>query len=231
MPAPRSRDRGRRRVTRCRKCGLRPARPRAGRHGPHPVLCESCELPSNRRQRLGLVAPRRRRPRPVETDPPLTAAQRDYLAAFDRFLRGEPGAGADKARALTAVLDEAQLPRDARERRRRFHRESGAWGRSLQRGPTVTRAQSAFLSPAGAKTAERGYGSRHQRLRRRWAPRVARGEVACARCGQPITPGEPWDLGHDDHDRTRYTGPEHRRCNRATAARRRPARRPRSRRW
>lgn len=76
-----------------------------------------------------------------------------------------------------------------------------------------------------AKTVARGYGPRHKALRRRWAAEVARGEVDCARCGQPIWPEEPWDLGHDDHDRTRYAGPEHRACNRATAARR--LRRPR----
>jgi hypothetical protein len=40
--------------------------------------------------------------------------------------------------------------------------------------------------------------------------------VDCARCGERIEPGEPWDLGHDDVDRSRYTGPEHRRCNRST---------------
>jgi hypothetical protein len=74
--------------------------------------------------------------------------------------------------------------------------------------------------PPQAKTSARGYGRRHQALRKRLAPRVASGVVLCARCGKPILPGEPWDLGHDDHDRTRYNGPEHRRCNRARVKRR-----------
>jgi hypothetical protein len=69
------------------------------------------------------------------------------------------------------------------------------------------------------KTAARGYGSAHQTLRAGWTQRVAAGGVRCARCGLPIAPGEPWDLGHDDYDRRIWTGPEHRRCNRATSGR------------
>jgi hypothetical protein len=80
------------------------------------------------------------------------------------------------------------------------------------------------------KTSERGYGWRHQQLRRRvereiaaeWAAGRA---VPCARgsackLGGWIRPGEPWDLGHNDRDRSRYNGAEHRVCNRATAGRR-----------
>lgn len=60
----------------------------------------------------------------------------------------------------------------------------------------------------------RGYGWVHQQVRARLAPIVATGTARCARCGEFIGPAERWDLGHDDDDRTRYSGPEHRRCNR-----------------
>jgi hypothetical protein len=39
--------------------------------------------------------------------------------------------------------------------------------------------------------------------------------AVCARCGLPIVPGTPWDLGHvDGSGKTMYQGPEHRKCNR-----------------
>jgi hypothetical protein len=64
--------------------------------------------------------------------------------------------------------------------------------------------------------------------RRRIAPLVRAGLAVCWRCGLPIRPGQAWDLGHDDRDRSKYAGPEHRHSrhcpeggNRATAGRRR----------
>lgn len=72
----------------------------------------------------------------------------------------------------------------------------------------------------GPSAAEAGYGREHQRLRRRLKVVMDATGAACVRCGQWIAPGEPWDLGHDDFDRSVYRGPEHRRCNRATAGRR-----------
>lgn len=73
-------------------------------------------------------------------------------------------------------------------------------------------------------TTERGLGHAHQQLRARWTPLVEGGLVGCARCERLIETGEAWDLGHDDFDRSVYTGPEHRSCNRRTAAHSRDAR-------
>jgi hypothetical protein len=56
---------------------------------------------------------------------------------------------------------------------------------------------------------ERGYGVGHYGRRRMLKPFVESGAATCVRCGEPIGAGEPWDLGHDDYDRTRYSGPEH----------------------
>jgi len=88
-----------------------------------------------------------------------------------------------------------------------------------------------MLRPSAAA---RGYGWHHQVLRKRWALLVELGGIPCARCGGLIQPGTPWDLGHDDLDRSRPSAPEHRRCNRSTsthkAARRAAAKRD-QRRW
>lgn len=63
--------------------------------------------------------------------------------------------------------------------------------------------------PGKANTTQRGYGGRHQRLRKQLEPIVKAGQATCWRCGHPITPDQPWDLGHDDDDRSLYMGPEH----------------------
>lgn len=85
----------------------------------------------------------------------------------------------------------------------------------------------------GGSTSERGYGYHHRQLRAAVAEDVALGIVCCWRCGELIAAGEPWDLGHDDDDRSVYRGPEHPRCNRGSAAARgnRKRARRRSRDW
>ena len=69
-------------------------------------------------------------------------------------------------------------------------------------------------------TTARGYGARHQQIRAAFARKVQAGGCVCPRCSKPIIPTDAWDLGHVDGDRSRYSGPEHRACNRATAGRR-----------
>lgn len=72
--------------------------------------------------------------------------------------------------------------------------------------------------PSAGTTGQRGYGLRHKQVRASWVPKVDAGVVDCARCGERIEPGRPWDLGHTE-DRSGYTGPEHRTCNRRAGAR------------
>jgi hypothetical protein len=72
--------------------------------------------------------------------------------------------------------------------------------------------------PRRAAAAYRARRSRDDEGRRNLASFVGAGLEHCARCGERILPGEPWDLDHDDNDRSKYLGPSHRRCNRATAA-------------
>jgi len=66
---------------------------------------------------------------------------------------------------------------------------------------------------------QRGYDAAHDHLRRDYQSRMNRGETFnCWRCGDPIDP-EHWHLGHDDHDRTTYRGPECVPCNLAVSGR------------
>ena len=68
---------------------------------------------------------------------------------------------------------------------------------------------------------ERGYGEAFKKEKKRVA-KIVRAGTVCVRCGEPIRviDGKPeaWDLGHSDVDRTLIAGPEHRACNRGTAA-------------
>lgn len=71
----------------------------------------------------------------------------------------------------------------------------------------------AYERQRGSSTA-RGYDAAHRHLRRAWEARLATGEThTCAKCGQPVTAADQWDLGHTDN-RQSWTGPEHRNCNR-----------------
>jgi hypothetical protein len=72
--------------------------------------------------------------------------------------------------------------------------------------------------PRPGGTTQRGYGPEHRKLRAETQRTVDNGEATCWRCGHPITPEQPWDLGHNDNDRTRYAGPEHQHCNRSAGA-------------
>ena len=88
---------------------------------------------------------------------------------------------------------------------------------STRHCPTHARAHEARRGT----TTQRGYGTEHQRLRAMWQARLDQGErVACPTCGKQVS-ADPklWDLGHDD-DRSRYLGPQHVACNRATSVRR-----------
>ena len=84
---------------------------------------------------------------------------------------------------------------------------------------TGTTTQRGYRRRTRASTTARGYGASHQKLRTQWAPLVDAGRADChaATCLLPsrhIQPGTPWDLGHTPA-RDGWTGPEHRKCNRA----------------
>ncbi len=143
-------------------------------------------------------------------------------------MRANKSAGADGGSLVRSSLtpQQSSSPPPSQIRPQMKVRQS-APGRKVQSGYPDSSAVKDFppksRKPANMAglTTQRGYGTRHQHLRKRLALEVERGAVACARCGRLIVPGTPWDLGHDDHDRSVYTGPEHRSCNRAAGAHRR----------
>lgn len=93
----------------------------------------------------------------------------------------------------------------------------GSWRDVFAAPPFVKPPTRRYVRPASDL---RGYGPAHKRMRKAVLPSVLSGQALCARCGKPINPDEPWDLGHTE-DRRGYTGPEHRRCNRSAGARKR----------
>jgi hypothetical protein len=69
--------------------------------------------------------------------------------------------------------------------------------------------------PGKAARDVRGYGTAHERERRKWARVVACGNGVCCRCGEPIPAGTAsagWHLDHTD-DRLGYRGIAHASCN------------------
>ena len=58
--------------------------------------------------------------------------------------------------------------------------------------------RSGYAPPRGTRE-QRGYGYQHQKLRAATSHAVAAGNVRCARCHQPIHPGQAWDLDHTDY--------------------------------
>jgi hypothetical protein len=126
---------------------------------------------------------------------------------------------------------EAQRQQDRKRRRQRMCMQCGQPAISQRHHYCAPCQEAALKRRRGVRdaresqrpsAAHRGYGYKHQLLRKQWQQVFDRGDVIpCARCRMLIFPGQSWDLGHDDFDRSVYTGPEHRACNRATATHRR----------
>lgn len=79
-------------------------------------------------------------------------------------------------------------------------------------GRYCTKHNAEYEKQRGSREA-RGYGAEHRKARARLNLEVQAGITTCARCQQPIKPGEPWALDHDDNDRGKYLGPSHSYCN------------------
>lgn len=69
----------------------------------------------------------------------------------------------------------------------------------------------------GKPSRRQRYGGGHRRLRAAVDVVVQAGEAVCTRCTEPIAPGTPWHLDHDDQTGG-YRGPAHASCNSAAGA-------------
>lgn len=68
----------------------------------------------------------------------------------------------------------------------------------------------------GSRT-DRGYGPEHIAERASIQADMDNGkQFTCARCHEPIKPGQPWVPDHNDN-RTGYLGPSHELCNNRAA--------------
>lgn len=96
--------------------------------------------------------------------------------------------------------------------------------------PTITnrtrcKAHERAKDKARGTRQQRGYDAAHDKLRAQYQRRMDAGEeFTCwrresPRCTGTIDP-QRWQLGHDDHDRSVYRGPECVPCNLATSGRR-----------
>ena len=109
-------------------------------------------------------------------------------------------------------------PRARSTRRRRFAGSSGTWLWAPRGSSTSLRSR--WISHGSRSTsrvsgrnarARRQYGPKYRKLRLEFLPLVESGEWLCARCGEQILSGDPWDLDHDDRG-DGYLGPSHQRC-------------------
>nr|WP_280371139.1 AAA family ATPase [Nocardia wallacei] len=155
---------------------------------------------------------------------PSAALLERYQAAGAEIITIDPG--------IDVVLGRAKLERPWWMQgaiKRWYEQQSGA-------EPVAHRPKARAAKPKRT-TAQRGYGQEHRKQREALVPLVQSGKATCWRCRRPIHPLAAWDLGHDDHDRTKYRGPEHVSCNRGAGGRASGASRknsgpePRSREW